>query len=182
MIFMRFAALLVPILIALAPMAARADYNSCVANGGVPAICQCEASGGIWDLSGNSCSGGSFGGGGPGGSSQTFGGGGPGGSSQTFGGGGPGTSVGLENPLGTTDLMTLLMRILAFVIRIGAIVVVFMLVYVGYIFATSPANPDRIQEGKKALLYTIIGALILLGSQAIALGIQATVKALSVGN
>lgn len=77
--------------------------------------------------------------------------------------------------------MALLMRILAFVIRIGSIVVVFMLVYVGYLFATGAANPDRIKQAKEGLMVTIIGALILLGSQAIALGIQATVKALSVG-
>ncbi len=31
------------------------------------------------------------------------------------------------------------------------------------------------------LLWTVVGALILLGSQAIAIGIKATVQALSVG-
>ena len=34
-----------------------AGYNTCIANGGVPEICQCEAGGGVWELSGGgSCS------------------------------------------------------------------------------------------------------------------------------
>ena len=94
---------------------------------------------------------------------------------------GTNTSGGLLNPLGTTDLEALVLKILAFIIRIGAIVVVFMLVYVGFLFVTARGEPAKLTMAKTALLWTIVGALILLGSQAIALGIQATVNAISAG-
>lgn len=86
------------------------------------------------------------------------------------------------NPLGTTNLMTLLQRILDFVIEIGSIIVILMLVYVGFLFVTARGEPAKITAARQALLWTIVGALILLGAKAIALGIEATVQALSVGN
>lgn len=36
-----------------------ASYNTCISNGGDPAICQCEASGGVWSLNDATCSNGS---------------------------------------------------------------------------------------------------------------------------
>lgn len=56
-----------------------------------------------------------------------------------------------------------------------------MLVYVGYLFVVARGNPGEIEAARKALLWTLIGALILLGAKAIAIGIQQTVQALSVG-
>ncbi|MFZ3043888.1 MAG: hypothetical protein WA058_02140 [Minisyncoccia bacterium] len=93
-----------------------------------------------------------------------------------------GTSITLINPLGTgATLNSLLTSILQFVVRIGSIVVILMLVYVGYLFVIARGAPTEISKAREALLWTIVGALILLGAQAIAMGIQATVQALSVG-
>lgn len=104
-------------------------------------------------------------------------------------GGNTGSNITLINPLNTGDctpngtcLMKFLNKILEFVIQIGAIAVVLMLVYVGYMFVIAQGNETKITDARKALLWTVIGALILLGSQAISLGIQATVQAISVGN
>ena len=54
-----------------------------------------------------------------------------------------------------------------------------MLVYVGFLFVTAQGNETKITAAKSGLLWTVVGALILLGAQAIALAIEATVKALS---
>ena len=95
----------------------------------------------------------------------------------------PAPTVTLVNPLSAgTSLPTLINSILGFVVQIGAIIVIFMLVYVGYLFVTARDNETKIAAARKALLWTIIGALILLGAQAIALGIQATIQALSTGS
>ena len=67
-------------------------------------------------------------------------------------------------------------------VRIGAIIVVLMVVYVGYKFVVAQGEPGKISEARQMLLWTIVGALILLGAQAIALAIKATVDALSVGH
>lgn len=91
-------------------------------------------------------------------------------------------SVTLMNPLqGGGNLQSFLLNILSFVIDIGGIFVVLMLVYVGYLFVVAQGNETKISAARSALLWTVIGALILLGSKAIALGIQATVTALSSG-
>jgi hypothetical protein len=96
---------------------------------------------------------------------------------------GTGSNVTLINPLGAgTNLQTLLTKILDFVIRIGAIVIVFMLIYIGYLFVIARGVPGEITKAKEALKWTVVGALILLGAQAISLGIQATVQAISTGN
>ena len=86
------------------------------------------------------------------------------------------------NPLGSgVGLVDLLNKILDFVIQIGTIVVIFMVVYVGYLFVAAQGNDTKITAARTALLWTVVGALILLGAKAIALGIQATAQALSVG-
>lgn len=105
--------------------------------------------------------------------------------------GGPavtGQNVRLINPLNTGEcapnqncLLNFLNKILDFVIRIGTVVVILMLVYVGYLFVAAQGEPGAITKARDALLWTVIGALILLGSKAIALGIEAIVKALSAG-
>lgn len=91
-----------------------------------------------------------------------------------------GPEVTLYNPLSSgSSPSSFVTSILALVTRIGAIVVVFMLVYVGFLFVTAQGNEGKITQARTALLWTVVGALILLGAQAIAAGVQATVTALS---
>src|SRR3989344_4238984 len=97
----------------------------------------------------------------------------------------PGPNITLINPLNSGDctpngdcLMNFLNKILEFIIRIGTIVVILMMVFVGYKFVVAQGKETEIREARQALLWTVVGALILLGSQAIALAIEATAKAL----
>ncbi len=104
------------------------------------------------------------------------------GASQAAQQNGSGQNVTLVNPLGAgTSLPILLTDILQFFVKIGAVVVVFMLVYIGFLFVTAQGEPGKITKAREALMWTIVGALILLGAEAIAQGISATVQALSVG-
>lgn len=93
--------------------------------------------------------------------------------------GNTGSGVQLINPLQSgSSLSSFLQQILAFVVRIGAVVVILMMVYVGFKFVTAQGNETKIGEAKNMLLWTVVGALILLGAQVIAAGIQATVQSL----
>lgn len=93
-----------------------------------------------------------------------------------------GTNITLANPLkGGGNVQTFLLSILDFVIKLGTIVVILMLVLVGYKFVAAQGEPGKITEARDMLLWTIVGALVLLGSKAIALGIEKTVQALSTG-
>ena len=90
-----------------------------------------------------------------------------------------GAPVTLINPLKAgASLESFLGDILSFVIRIGTIVVILMLVFVGYKFVEAQGAPGKIEEARKMLLWTVIGALVLLGAQAIASAISATVQAI----
>lgn len=109
---------------------------------------------------------------------------GPVGGSQTqtgpVGGQAGGISTTLMNPLqGDGSLESFLLNILAFVVRIGAIIVVLMVVYVGFMFVKAQGKEEEIRKARQALLWTLVGALILLGAQVIAMGIKATVQALA---
>ena len=90
--------------------------------------------------------------------------------------------VTLINPLqGGGNLETFLINILRFVVRIGAIIVVLMYVFVGFKFVAAQGEPGKITEARTMLLWTTIGALVLLGAEVIARGIQATVQSLTSG-
>ena len=90
-------------------------------------------------------------------------------------------SSGNCNSTNTDCLGAFLNSILEFIIRIGTVVIILMMVYVGYLFVVAQGNSSKIEEARRALLWTIVGALILLGAQAIAIGIQSTVQAISAG-
>ena len=88
-------------------------------------------------------------------------------------------SGGLENPLNNIDsLEGLLAAILDAVVDIGVIIVTLALIYVGFKFVVAQGNEERIKEARGALMWTVIGALILLGAKGISIVIQQTVSGL----
>lgn len=92
---------------------------------------------------------------------------------------GPGASNGLVNPLNGVDTLPEFLRaILGGVIQIGTIILIMMLVYVGFLFVAARGNSEKLQTAKSALVWTVIGGLILLGAQAIQLVIEGTVNSL----
>ncbi|HBB49760.1 TPA: hypothetical protein DEQ22_02935 [Candidatus Nomurabacteria bacterium] len=83
------------------------------------------------------------------------------------------------NPLGTTSsIPDLIQKILEGVIKIGIPIVALAVIYSGFLFVFARGNSEKLGKAKDALLYTLIGAAILLGSWAIAEMIQATVTGL----
>ncbi len=89
----------------------------------------------------------------------------------------------LYNPLGdNSNLMTFVNTILNLITTtIGPIVIILMLVYTGFQFVVAQGNSTKIEEARRMLLWTVIGALILLGAEAISLAIRATVTGISGG-
>ncbi len=88
----------------------------------------------------------------------------------------PGT---ICNPIpDVTSVPGLIKTILEGLLKIGIPVVALAIVYCGFLFVQARGKPEAITKAKDALLYTLIGAAILLGSWAIAEMISATVLAL----
>lgn len=84
----------------------------------------------------------------------------------------------LENPFkGGADSLGDFVQILAndVVMPIGAVVVVLYIIYSGYLFVVAQGNPSKLEEAKRAFLYSCIGAVVLLGAWAIAQVIENTV-------
>ncbi len=85
---------------------------------------------------------------------------------------------GLQNPLTVGSIEEFLLLIFQVIVQVGAIVLVFMLVFVGFKFVTAQGVEKKLTEAKSALMWTVIGGLVLLGAQTIAMVIQATVNSL----
>lgn len=83
------------------------------------------------------------------------------------------------NPIPTVNTVPDLIRIiLEGVLKVGIPVIALAVIYCGFLFVKAQGKPEEINKAKDALLYTLIGAAILLGSWAIAEMIASTVDAL----
>lgn len=90
-----------------------------------------------------------------------------------------GTGGGLVNPLDNINsLEDLLAKVLDAVVQLGIIAVTLALVFVGFKFVAAQGRDEELKSAKAALLWTVVGGLILLGVKAIALVIQETGNAL----
>jgi hypothetical protein len=89
------------------------------------------------------------------------------------------TSPNIVNPLvNSKTLNDLIKNILTGLIKIGMPIIVIAVIYCGFLFVAARGNSEKLSDAKRALLYTLIGAAILLGSWAIAQLITSTVQAL----
>lgn len=85
----------------------------------------------------------------------------------------------IVNPLpNINSLDGLIQTILTGVIKIGIPIIALAIIYCGFLFVSARGNPEAIKKAKDALIYTLIGAAILLGAWAIALLIKNTVTGL----
>ena len=65
------------------------------------------------------------------------------------------------------------------IMPIAAIIVVFYIIYAGFLFVKSRGNQEELTIAKRALLHAVIGAAILLGALTIATAIQGTLCQIS---
>jgi type IV secretory pathway VirB2 component (pilin) len=81
------------------------------------------------------------------------------------------------NPFaGGDDFMSLLTAILNnVVLPIAAVFVVIFIIYAGFKYVTAQGNPAEIKKAHERLLWSLIGAGILLGASAISQVVQHTV-------
>jgi uncharacterized membrane protein len=89
------------------------------------------------------------------------------------------SSGGLKNPLKATSLAALINDVIGYAVELGAILVTLMLIYVGFLFVAAQGNDEKLKSARSALVWTVIGGLILLGASAISAAIGATVKSLT---
>ena len=97
---------------------------------------------------------------------------------RTVKGSSSGGSGAIENPLGgsVNDINSLVVELLKLAAQIGAIVCVFFIIYAGFLFVKAQGAEAEITKAKSVLLWSVIGAAVLLGASAIAEMIKGTVE------
>jgi len=84
----------------------------------------------------------------------------------------------IKNPISYNNINDFIRAILQGAIKIGIPIIALAIIYSGFLFVSARGNSEKLSEAKNALLYTCIGAAILLGAWAIAQLISETILAL----
>ncbi|MFH1170098.1 MAG: hypothetical protein V1704_00860 [Candidatus Vogelbacteria bacterium] len=84
----------------------------------------------------------------------------------------------LENPLTSDSILILLTKLLEIVRDVGIPVIAIFIVYSGFLFVKAQGNDSKLSEAKATLMWTVIGAAIVLGATVISEVIQATIGGL----
>jgi len=87
-----------------------------------------------------------------------------------------GQGIEFKNPIKANNIQQLVALILDIVVKIGAVIAVFMFIITGFLFVTAQGNPSKIETAKRSLVGTSIGAVILLGAEVLSQVVQNTVN------
>lgn len=85
-------------------------------------------------------------------------------------------TVELANPLRISSIQDLLVAILNIIMILMIPVIVFYIIYAGFMYVTARGNAEQIKTATRALTYAIIGGVLVIGAFAIAEIIRATVS------
>lgn len=89
-----------------------------------------------------------------------------------------GPSGQLQNPIQFNSLMQVLDAILDILVIFAVPIIIFFLVYAGFMYVTAQGNPAKISAATSALLYALIGGVIILGAEIIGGVISSTVDSI----
>jgi hypothetical protein len=88
-------------------------------------------------------------------------------------------NTGIRNPLGDVHINSIpdfIAEVIKTVLLLAIPVIVLAIIYAGFLFVTAQGNSEKLGKAKKVLLYTLVGAAIILGSFVIANAIKGTVE------
>ncbi len=96
------------------------------------------------------------------------------------GDGGITVETGIENPLNPelSDIPDFINALITIVLFVGVPIVTLAIIYSGFLFVQASGNSEKLGTAKKALLYSVIGAALLLGAFVLSEAIQGTVDQL----
>ncbi len=90
--------------------------------------------------------------------------------------GGP---VTIQNPIKATSIVMLFQTLLDIVLVFAVPLIVFFIIYAGFLYVTARGNASTIESAHKALLYALIGGLLILGARVLIDVIQGTVDSIT---
>ena len=84
---------------------------------------------------------------------------------QTVGGS---PSIKLENPLDTTSFIQIINNVLNYLIYISVPILAIMILVGGFQILTAKDSPEKVANGRKTIMYAVIGFTIILISKGVA--------------
>ena len=89
----------------------------------------------------------------------------------------------LQNPIRFNTIYEFLNGLLELIIAIGFPIVVLFIVFIGFRFVqlSAQGNAEELKKVRGYFFWAIVGALILLGAQALSFAIEATIIELGAG-
>ena len=87
-----------------------------------------------------------------------------------------GGTKGLNNPLAVTSLQDLFEAVMTAFIILCVPFIVFFVILAGFQYVTARGNPEKIKAASQALMYAVIGAVIIVGAIAITSIVGGTVN------
>ena len=73
----------------------------------------------------------------------------------------------LPNPIGTTDITELIVRIISIILGLTGVISLAMFIYGGIIWMTSGGSADKIKQGKDILIWAVLGLVVIFTSYVI---------------
>lgn len=89
----------------------------------------------------------------------------------------PNSSGTLVNPLKATSITEFLVAIVDVLLIFAMPLIVIYIMYAGFRFVTAQGNPGEIETARTALLWAVVGGVIVLGAKLIIEVIDGTIKA-----
>lgn len=82
-----------------------------------------------------------------------------------------------DNPLTFPDLSSLLFAILNILVVLATPFIIFFIIYGGFLYVTARGNPEQIKKAGQAIMYGVIGGVVIIGASWIGQVVQGTVAA-----
>lgn len=83
----------------------------------------------------------------------------------------------ITNPLKSQDIPEFLLKIIDVLLVFALPLIILYIMYAGYLFVTAAGNSEKVTSAKNALLWSVVGGVIVLGARLIISVIQGTITA-----
>lgn len=85
----------------------------------------------------------------------------------------------LCNPIKFNTIADFFEEVLRIAAQIGGVIIILGIIYSGFLFVTARGNQDELTKAKKAITYTVIGAIIVLGAWSFSVAIKNTINTIT---
>jgi hypothetical protein len=86
------------------------------------------------------------------------------------------------NPLRFCNIKDFLAAVLDAIITIAFPIIVLAIIYTGFLFVTARGDSGKLETAKKALVFTVLGAMLILGAFVFSNTIKSTIEQLRAGS